>query len=127
MSRPRDLAAGIVQTDPSLVLSLGAPATLYCLAYGFPRPTVTWWKGTRMLALEGDGLSQVSPGTIYNQPVFSDITGQGEDGTLHLADVRLSDLGPYTCQVVLLVLLLLRRAALQCRRTTGWGRRPATR
>ena len=107
------------------MLSLGAPATLYCLAYGFPRPTVTWWKGTRMLALEGDGLSQVSLCTT-NLP-FLTLLNQGEDGTLHLADVRLSDLGPYTCQVVLLVLLLLGRTALQCRRTTGWGRRPATR
>ena len=32
----------------------GSPAKLYCLAYGFPKPTVTWWKGTTMLPLSSD-------------------------------------------------------------------------
>ena len=32
----------------------GSPAKLYCLAYGFPKPTVTWWKGTTMLPLSSE-------------------------------------------------------------------------
>merc|ERR1711892_798601 len=44
VDRSRDLTAKIVETDPNIVMSLGSPATLYCLAYGFPKPTVTWWK-----------------------------------------------------------------------------------
>merc|ERR1719220_2161279 len=77
---PRDLPARIVDTDADVTMSLGSPAKLYCLAYGFPKPTVTWWKGTSML------------------PLTSDRVSQGDDFTLKLSSVSLSDLGPYTCQ-----------------------------
>ena len=30
-------------------MSLGAPAVIACRAYGWPRPTVTWWKGKQNL------------------------------------------------------------------------------
>ena len=80
VDQPRDLPARIMETDPDLVMSLNAPATLYCLAYGFPKPTVTWWKGTNMLQVNSDRVSQ------------------GDDFTLKLSSVSLSDLGPYTCQ-----------------------------
>lgn len=77
---PRDLGARIVETGGDITLSLGSPATLYCLAYGFPRPTVTWWKGANIIPLSSDRLRQA------------------EDYTLHLNQITLSDLGPYTCQ-----------------------------
>ena len=81
VSEPRDLAASIKETDKNVVMSLGAPATLFCLAYGWPKPTVTWWKGTKILPLSSDRLTQ------------------DDDFTLKLNEVSLSDLGPYTCQV----------------------------
>jgi len=80
VSEPRDLAASIKETDKNVVMSLGAPATLFCLAYGWPNPTVTWWKGTKILPLSSDRLTQ------------------DDDFTLKLNEVSLSDLGPYTCQ-----------------------------
>ena len=80
VDKPRDLAAKIMETPGDIVMSLNAPATLYCMAYGFPKPTVTWWKGTEML------------------PLTSDRVTQGDDFTLKLNSVSLSDLGPYTCQ-----------------------------
>jgi len=76
---PRDLAANIVETDPEVTISLGSPAKLYCLAYGFPKPSVTWWKGTNMLSLTSDRHSV-------------------QDYTLAFRSVALSDLGHYTCQ-----------------------------
>lgn len=80
VDEPKDLAAQIVETDPDIVMSLGSPATLYCLAFGFPKPTVTWWKDTQML------------------PLASERVSQGDDYTLKLSSIALSDLGPYTCQ-----------------------------
>ena len=80
VDQPRDLPARIMETEPDIVMSLNAPATLYCMAYGFPKPTVTWWKGTTML------------------PLTSDRVSQGDDFTLKMSSVSLSDLGPYTCQ-----------------------------
>jgi len=80
VDKPRDLAAKIMETPGDIVMSLNAPATLYCMAYGFPKPTVTWWKGTEML------------------PLTSDRVTQGDDFTLKLSSVSLADLGPYTCQ-----------------------------
>jgi len=76
---PREMPARIVETNPNMIMSLGSPARLYCLAYGHPTPTVTWWKGTRMLPLSSDRHSM-------------------EDFTLSLRSLALQDLGPYTCQ-----------------------------
>ena len=52
---------------------------MYCLAYGFPKPTVTWWKGTSMLNLNSERHSI-------------------QEYSLNLHSVSLADLGPYTCQ-----------------------------
>lgn len=51
---PRELGARIVKTDSDVTMSLGSPAKMYCLAYGFPKPTVTWWKGTTILDQSSD-------------------------------------------------------------------------
>ena len=40
---PVETPARIIHPDsPDVYMSLGAPANLKCLAYGFPKPTVTW-------------------------------------------------------------------------------------
>ena len=39
----KDLPAQIVEPESSdLVMSLGVPAHFKCLAFGYPKPTVTW-------------------------------------------------------------------------------------
>uniref|UniRef100_A0A182JSY1 Papilin n=1 Tax=Anopheles christyi TaxID=43041 RepID=A0A182JSY1_9DIPT len=62
--------------NDSQVVELEGPATLRCPAGGFPKPIVTWWRDTFMMPLK-----------IVNR-----------DYSLHLARVRLEDLGPYVCQ-----------------------------
>ena len=43
VDNPRDLPAKIVEPETSdLIMSIGAPAHFKCLAYGHPKPTVTW-------------------------------------------------------------------------------------
>jgi hypothetical protein len=40
---PVEIPAAILDPSSSdLVMSLGSPAHLKCLAYGYPKPTVTW-------------------------------------------------------------------------------------
>ena len=40
---PSEVPAQIVEPEQrEIVLSLGVPAHLNCLAYGYPKPTVTW-------------------------------------------------------------------------------------
>uniref|UniRef100_A0A0K2VB06 Papilinlike [Apis florea] n=1 Tax=Lepeophtheirus salmonis TaxID=72036 RepID=A0A0K2VB06_LEPSM len=78
---PNDLEAGIVPTETDITLSLGSPATLECLAYGFPKPSVTWWKDREML------------------PMSSEQHTQNPDFSLHIRSLNLRDLGQYTCQV----------------------------
>ena len=45
VNQPRELAANIMESNKDVIMSLGAPAIIACRAYGWPRPTVTWWKG----------------------------------------------------------------------------------
>jgi len=78
---PEEIPAKIVEAEGSSIISLGAPASLVCLAYGYPRPTVTWWKDMSMLPIQHERIYQ-----------------EGYGYTLHIRTVALSDLGPYTCQ-----------------------------
>lgn len=66
--------------DTKLTVTLGAPYYLRCFAYGWPRPTVTWWRGDSML------------------PFSSEAYEQKRDYTLLIRSVRLQNLGVYTCQ-----------------------------
>ena len=76
VGQPRELAADIMDNNAAaggVVMSLGAPATLYCLAYGWPRPTVTWWKGTKILPLRYISLCNGTTGCSLNIVLFSKI------------------------------------------------------
>ncbi|KAL1122940.1 hypothetical protein AAG570_003265 [Ranatra chinensis] len=66
--------------DSSVLASLGGAATLHCLAIGFPRPAITWWRGSRIIPLNAEGYEQ------------------RRDNSLFVGKVTLSDLGYYTCQ-----------------------------
>jgi hypothetical protein len=65
---------------PDITVKLGAPAILQCYAYGFPSPTVTWWKEEKLL------------------PLNTDQYEQRKDHSLSIRYVTLRLLGPYTCQ-----------------------------
>ncbi|XP_053670896.1 papilin [Anopheles nili] len=72
---PRDAyIAG--KLNDSQIVELDQPATLRCLAGGYPKPVVTWWRETFMMPL-----------VMVNR-----------DFSLHFASVRLQDLGSYVCQ-----------------------------
>lgn len=66
--------------NATAIVTLAQPATIRCLAGGYPRPHVTWWRGTEMLPLKS---------THYEV---------NRDNSLVISTVELSDLGPYTCQ-----------------------------
>lgn len=70
------LAAG----NKTQIATLNQPSILRCLAGGYPKPSVTWWRGTDMLPYESEQY-QI-----------------GNDYSLTISRVRLSDLGEYTCQ-----------------------------
>jgi Immunoglobulin I-set domain len=70
----------VVEVDPYVRVYLETPAVLQCYAMGWPRPSVTWWRGDRIL------------------PLSSKRYEQRRDFTLLLAAVGIEDLGPYTCQ-----------------------------
>ena len=42
IDQPLETPAAIAETDSEIFMSLGAPARLHCMAYGYPKPTVTW-------------------------------------------------------------------------------------
>lgn len=64
----------------NVIVELGAPAILACRAIGWPRPAVTWFRGSHMLPLSSDELEQA------------------RDNSLLLRSVSLPQLGYYTCQ-----------------------------
>lgn len=76
-----DGSAYILGDSNSTVVSIiGQPATLRCLAGGYPKPFVTWWRGDKILPLKDDKV---------------EIT---RDYSLKLNRIDISDLGPYVCQ-----------------------------
>lgn len=77
---PTSRAAEVIGEEQYVVVQLGAPAVLQCYAVGWPRPSVTWWRGERLL------------------PFSSERYEQRRDFSLLLRTVTLRDLGPYVCQ-----------------------------
>ncbi|XP_054258197.1 papilin isoform X2 [Macrosteles quadrilineatus] len=78
---PKERPAAVLGDDSqSVIVSLGSRAVLQCFAYGYPAPSVTWWRGERML------------------PMMSAELEQRRDWSLVLYAVTLTSLGPYTCQ-----------------------------
>lgn len=82
MSDPKPREAAVVPWNPKTpVASLGGNMVLYCRAVGWPRPSITWWRGKDMLPLSSEKFEQF------------------RDGSLTIRLVTLRSLGPYTCQV----------------------------
>ena len=82
MSDPKSREAAVVPWNAeSPLATLGNKMMLHCRAVGWPRPTVTWWRGTDML------------------PFTSERFEQFRDGSMIIRVVTLRSLGPYTCQV----------------------------
>lgn len=78
---PSPRPAEVIGEDKTyVVVTLGAPTVLQCYAMGWPPPTVTWWRGDRML------------------PLSSEQFEQRRDYSLLIRSVTLRNLGPYTCQ-----------------------------
>ncbi len=77
---PTVRAADIVPDQSLTVVVLGGPIIIHCHAIGWPRPSVTWWRGERML------------------PLSSERYEQFRDYSLLVRRVSFRDLGPYTCQ-----------------------------
>jgi len=78
---PTSHPAEVIGEDKTyVVVTLGAPTVLQCYAVGWPPPTVTWWRGDRML------------------PLSSEQFEQRRDYSLLIRSVTLRNLGPYTCQ-----------------------------
>ena len=63
-----------------VIVSLGSPTILNCYAYGFPFPSVTWWKEKNLLPYKT---------TEYTV---------NKDHSLLIHSLKLSNLGVYTCQ-----------------------------
>lgn len=68
------------ETNSSKIVEFNRPAALRCLAGGYPKPSVTWWKDTNILPLK----------TTHFEV--------NRDYSLVFNSIRLSDLGPYICQ-----------------------------
>lgn len=76
-----DGSAYILGDGNSTVIStIAHPVTLRCLAGGYPKPFVTWWRGDKILPLKDDRI---------------EIT---RDYSLTLNRVDITDLGAYVCQ-----------------------------
>lgn len=67
-------------TNSSKIVELNQPATIRCLAGGYPKPSITWWRGTNMLPLKSTRFEV------------------NRDNSIEFNSVGLSDLGPYICQ-----------------------------
>ncbi|CAH0551174.1 unnamed protein product, partial [Brassicogethes aeneus] len=79
-SEPRPASVLEQDEQPNVVISLNAPTTLDCFALGFPYPDVTWWKDNSMIPLQNRDFEV------------------RKDYSLHINNVKLHNLGVYTCQ-----------------------------
>ena len=77
---PTIRGSDIVGDGETVVAVLGGALIVRCRAYGWPRPSVTWWRGERMLPLSSERFEQF------------------RDYSLLVRRVSFRDLGPYTCQ-----------------------------
>lgn len=68
------------EKNSTQIVTLNQPATLRCLAGGYPKPIVSWWKSADMIALNSERYQMT------------------RDFSLEINNVELSDLGPYVCQ-----------------------------
>lgn len=66
--------------NSTVLTTIGQKTNLRCLAGGYPKPFVTWWRGDKILPLKDDRI---------------EIT---RDYSLTLNKVEIYDLGPYVCQ-----------------------------
>lgn len=62
------------------IVELNQPAVVRCLAGGYPKPIVSWWRGTEIL------------------PLRSTRFEVNRDYSLVFNQIQLTDLGPYICQ-----------------------------
>lgn len=62
------------------IVELNQPAIVRCLAGGYPKPIVSWWRGTEILP--------------YRSTRFE----VNRDYSLVFNSIELTDLGPYICQ-----------------------------
>lgn len=67
-------------TNSSKIVELNKPAQIRCLAGGYPKPGITWWRGTNLLPLKSTRFEV------------------NRDNSIDFNSVALSDLGPYICQ-----------------------------
>lgn len=68
------------EANTTKLVELNKPATVRCLAGGYPKPIVSWWRGTEIL------------------PLRSTRFEVNRDYSLVFNQIGLIDLGPYICQ-----------------------------
>lgn len=68
------------ETNTSQIVEFNQPAVVRCLAGGYPKPHVTWWRGTDMLPLKSTRFTL------------------DRDFSIEFNRIELSDLGTYICQ-----------------------------
>jgi hypothetical protein len=77
-------AAPYVRNDSSINLNKGNTLEVECLAWGHPKPTVTWYSKGRAIVADGVRVT------------FSN-TSEALGGMLHMEDMQLEDYDHYVC------------------------------